>query len=137
HVERFVEPSVRDQFHLHVQILGDVVDLFLAEIRERRHSLFGEALRQHRSDGFALLIVEDGHRADQVRTFRASRLVAVAEAAIRGVELFAAGPCRSTGRRPESEKLADTAAAASAAATGWDLLLSKERQRSRKDQNPQ
>ena len=98
HVETLVEPAIGHQFHLHVQELGDIVELILGEGGEGWHAFVGAALGDDGAYGFTLQVVQHHLGADQIGAGRAAGLIAVAEPATGGVELFPAGGGGGIGR---------------------------------------
>ena len=61
-----IGPAIRGEFHLHVQELGDVVDVVLAQIRKRGHAGLGPPVLDDRTDLLVLLIVQHRDGANQV-----------------------------------------------------------------------
>lgn len=123
-VQPFVESAVGDQFDLQVQVLGDVVELFLREVWEGGHAAVDGALRDQRADLVALFIMKDESGADEVGAFGSAGFFAVAEAAVGLVETLATGGGGLVGCGAEAEKL--TGVEASTGASGGVVLRLQE-----------
>src|SRR5260370_1150388 len=107
-----------------MEVLGDVVEILLREIRKSRHSALGTPVPDRRSDFLALFVVENQHRANQVRALSAARALTVTGRAVLLVNGCALSCSRLVGGRSQAQKLPQvTAPAASATAGGGPGIL--------------
>src|ERR1700722_7578488 len=80
-----VSSAVRSKFHLHLEELGNAVNIFLAQAGKCRHSRLRTAILDQRSDLLVLLVMQDNDRPDQVRRLPAPRSLPVTARTIRDI----------------------------------------------------
>ncbi len=77
-----IAPAVSRLVNTLVQEFRYIVELFLRKALKCRHAFIGAAIVNDGADQFALFVVEDDRRANQVRTFRAVCVCSMAERTI-------------------------------------------------------
>jgi hypothetical protein len=100
-----VAAAIRRQLHLQVKILGNIVNLIIFQGGKWGHSALRAPLLDHLSNFIALLIVQNYHRAHQIRPLRTARAVAVARRTVLFIKRFTQFCRRRIRRWPEPEKL--------------------------------